>query len=350
MDGIAQLTREERAELFTETAARMGVRPIIAEKDFWVCWTLKYLFALPAEQPGLIFKGGTSLSKVYGLIRRFSEDIDLAFDRRDLGFGGDRDPETAPSGKARQRRLKELGEECGRHIAVTLVPTLQKEFGSTIGMHGWQLAVDEEKPLAVHFAYPKSLETAEYDALRYLRPVVTMELGARSDHWPAEWHPVTPYVADKFPDLFTRPSCNVKALAAQRAFWEKALLLHAQFHQRPGKPVPERQSRHYFDMAMLAQSDIKDGALAQHELLARVAVHSKLFFGLKKGPYEEAIAGKLRLLPHEDLEKVLRRDYAAMQEMIFRDPPSFDELLAQLKTLEGEINASERRAEAELRN
>jgi predicted nucleotidyltransferase component of viral defense system len=97
MDKVARLTADDRAALFNETGAALGLANMIIEKDFWVCWTLKRLFSLQGKDtPSLIFKGGTSLSKAYGAIRRFSEDIDLSFDRKDLGYGGERDPHPRP--------------------------------------------------------------------------------------------------------------------------------------------------------------------------------------------------------------------------------------------------------------
>ena len=117
MDGVAQLSAQERAELFTQTAAEKGIQAVIVEKDFWVCWTLSRLFGLGTEQPGMIFKGGTSLAKVFGVIERFSEDIDVSLDRHDLGFVDDRDPEAAGlSGKAVRRLLQQLQTECSRYV------------------------------------------------------------------------------------------------------------------------------------------------------------------------------------------------------------------------------------------
>src|ERR1700682_2106970 len=102
MDKVARLAASDRAALFNETGAARGLANAIVEKDFWVCWTLKRLFSLQGEDtPNLVFKGGTSLSKAYGAIRRFSEDIDLSFDRTDLGYEGERDPKTASKKKAK---------------------------------------------------------------------------------------------------------------------------------------------------------------------------------------------------------------------------------------------------------
>lgn len=146
MDTVARLPASERGELFRETSARKGIAaPGIVEKDFWVCWTLRHLFALSDEMPGMLFKGGTSLSKAFGVIERFSEDIDLSLNRHDLGFEGERDPQNASSNKAAERLLKELREECVRYLRETLVPALEGAFSGIIGEpDNWALEADTQ--------------------------------------------------------------------------------------------------------------------------------------------------------------------------------------------------------------
>src|SRR5712692_9827306 len=116
MDDVARLPPRDRADLFNQAGTQRGVVSAIIEKDFWVCWALKRLFALPGANPSLVFKGGTSLSKVYAVIQRFSEDIDLSFDRHDLGYKGDRDPQAAPSRKKAEQLLESLDADLQKHI------------------------------------------------------------------------------------------------------------------------------------------------------------------------------------------------------------------------------------------
>src|SRR5258708_39505542 len=122
MDDVARLPLTDRMDLFSATARRRGLTAEIIEKDFWVCWTLKRLFTLPNPPAGLLFKGGTSLSKVFGVIERFSEDVDLSFDRSGLGFGGTSDPLIAATGKRRKHGLEALTETCQRVIREWLLP------------------------------------------------------------------------------------------------------------------------------------------------------------------------------------------------------------------------------------
>jgi hypothetical protein len=113
MDKVATLNRENRRQLFQETGAQRGMSPAVVEKDFWVCWTLKHIFSDPQLQKHIVFKGGTSLSKVFGLIERFSEDIDLILDWQLLGYGpGQQDPYQDQSSNTQQDRFnKEPGPE-----------------------------------------------------------------------------------------------------------------------------------------------------------------------------------------------------------------------------------------------
>ena len=122
MDQVARLSTAERNQLFQETASRRGVRIEIIEKDFWVCWTLKNLFDLPEIGEHFIFKGGTSLSKVFQVIERFSEDIDVSINRDYLGFDGEEDPENVEGSNKRKRQLEALKEACQSKIGEELAP------------------------------------------------------------------------------------------------------------------------------------------------------------------------------------------------------------------------------------
>lgn len=148
----------------------------------------------------------------------------------------------------------------------------------------------------------------------------------------------TPYAAEQFPALFGQPSCTVTALDAARTFWEKATILHQEAHRSPEKKMPGRNSRHYYDLAMLARSAVRARALADLGLLARVVQHKMGFFRCGWAQYGRAKAGSMRLVPPEFRLKELRDDYADMGVMVFGPPPSFDELLQELRGLEAEIN------------
>jgi len=182
----------------------------------------------------------------------------------------------------------------------------------------------------------------------YVRPAIRLEMGARSDDWPAADAELTPYAAEALPELFTIRSCRVRTLAAERTFWEKATLLHAECRRPPDKPSRERLSRHYYDLYRLAQQPIAEQALGQRDLLERVIAHKSFFFAQVWAHYETARPGTFRLLPAADRLEALRRDYRDMDTMIFGEAPDWDDIVRGLKALEKRINSlggDERRRE-----
>jgi hypothetical protein len=338
MDTVLQLTSKQRAELFESAALKTGMDAVILEKDFWVCWTLKELFRLPTIGEHLIFKGGTSLSKVFKIIERFSEDIDVSIDRTFLGFGGANEPEAGASNKEKQRRIEALKAACQKKIADELLPTLEAAIKSKVSRDDkWSLRSDDEDPdkQTLLFDYPTSFPP---DATGYIRRAVKIEMGARADHWPCETKTVTPYVAEQFPKGFQEASYAVKVLAVERTFWEKGTILHAEFHRPADKPMPERFSRHYGDFYELINKGVSKSATAKLELLARVAEHKNLFFKSSWAKYGEATKGTLRIAPPEQRLKALRDDYAKMQQMFFGEQPEFDKIIALLKQWESDFN------------
>lgn len=345
MDDIARLSAHDRSDLFSTAATQRGdMLSELVEKDFWVCWTLKRVFALEEPPAGLIFKGGTSLSKVYQAIDRFSEDVDLSFDRSALGFGGDQDPARAPSRNQTQKRLEALSTACREMIRDKFIPRLeaafQKALGTAPSKRGWRVELDKDDSdqQTVLFHYPTGLAKREGVEARYMQPEIRLEFGARGEQWPAEQATVTSYAAQTAPEPFKEPSCKVKVLAIERTFWEKATILHAWYHFPQAKPLPERQSRHYFDLAKLHEKGISRKALAKLNLLKSVAEHKSIFFRSPPAKYEEATPGSLRLVPKPLRRKELESDYARMREMIFGEVPPIDHVFDVLAELERRIN------------
>lgn len=345
MDTIAQLNTAERIELFQEASALKGnlSAPTI-EKDFWVCWILRRLFSMTESSPRLLFKGGTSLSKVFKIISRFSEDIDLSFNRDDLGFVGERDTKREMSGKNRKRLLEEIEASCVSYIADKLVPALTQDFAGVIGdpeeaEHSWSLKIDDQNPLTVFFNYPAVIPLTGTGVPDYIRPIIRLELGARSDPWPSKEYKIQSYASEVFPDLFDNPIFSVNTLEAERTFWEKATLLHAEYHSPEGRESGDRLSRHYYDLACLAQSPIKDRAIGDIDLLKAVVEHKQLFYRSRWAHYETACPGTFRLVPPRDRLPILRNDYRKMEEMFFDAPPTFELIMESLKELETDINS-----------
>ena len=336
MDPFANDTPEHRDEAFRQAAAELGFAKAIVEKDFWVCWSLQHLFALPSFGDHLIFKGGTSLSKAYDVIHRFSEDVDLSLDRAQLGFEGDRDPEHPElSGGKRKSLLQELQEAAEATVAGPLLDEINTAFSASLEQP-FSLQIDESDPQTLLFAYP-SLGGADQG---YIKPNVRFEFGARGAQLPAEQRTLSTYVQQAFPDLPGLNTFDVRTLGIERTFWEKATILHMLYHQDAGKPLADRMSRHYYDMAQLTRHDAKARALANLDLLSEVGHHKSVFFKAAWARYEDAKPGSLRLTPGDYLEAALRHDYAGMREMIMGDAPSFDDVMSAIAALEAEINAA----------
>ncbi|MBP0639624.1 nucleotidyl transferase AbiEii/AbiGii toxin family protein [Cupriavidus sp. AcVe19-6a] len=344
MDKVAKLPADDRAALFGETGAGRGVANTIIEKDFWVCWTLKRLFGLQRQDAAaLVFKGGTSLSKAFGAIRRFSEDIDLSFDRADLGYTGDRDPEMKGiSGKQANQLIKELIGDVEDHIAQKLLPSLRAAIVEQLGEPSqgrWFLEIDNADAQTVNFHYPTALQASEYEGMAYITPRVKLELGARGDPWPTEQRVIRPYAAEDYPSFFEDSTCTVTVLSARRTFWEKATALHAEAHRPMETPTPQYFSRHYYDLAMLFDTEEGKQAATDFGLLAQVVTHKATFFRSSWARYDLAKPGTLQLIPNTTRIKDLRIDYRAMAPMMFdENPPSFEDVLARVENLERTIN------------
>lgn len=336
MNRIARIPPQERADIFAETAARKGLPEAIVEKDFWVCWVLKQLFSIEGFSGRLLFKGGTSLSKIFHAINRFSEDIDLAVDYVALGFAGERDPRQEGISKTKRAGiLDSMMAECQRYIGGEFLTVLRARFHEILGAGDtWSLYVSEQDPYVVRFRYP----SASSQNLPYVFPQVVLELGTHAEFVPHDRFAIRSFVAEEFPDLVEEGDAAVRALLAKRTFWEKATILHAEFYRLPDKPMPDRYSRHYYDVAMMAQGPLRAEALADLPLLAQVVKHKETFYPSAWARYDLARPGSLRLVPAKDRVAALERDYGNMGVMIFGEPPVFGTIMETLTLLEKEVN------------
>lgn len=333
MDRFPALQSEQKRLLFEEGQHRIGLAPAAIEKDFWVCWTLRKLFNLPEWGEHLTFKGGTSLSKCWQLISRFSEDIDVVMDREYLGFGG----ETLSNSK-----LKKLKKKCSRCIHDELLPMLEQHMRDTLPADlSWELTLADEQEdpdqQTLLFQYPAVF----IGSITYMRPVVKIEMGARSETEPVETPSITPYLAEAFPDLLQDSTFSLRTVAARRTFWEKAMLLHEETYRPTEKRRKPRLSRHYYDLWCLIKGGVAAQAMADLGLFVHIAQHRQIFFGQTWMNYDTLRKGALRLLPTEDQLSDWKRDYNAMrEEMFFGEPPDFDEMMAVIRQFEEEFNRS----------
>jgi hypothetical protein len=334
MDKFIKLSSIERDEVFQEVANRMGVTPIVIEKDFWVCWTLKHLYSIPELANNITFKGGTSLSKAYNIIKRFSEDIDLAIDKKCISNTDFADPmEQSISGNEKARRVKQLQQSASIFAQDKILPLLKKEISELLNKSEWKIIFDENDKYyqTILFYYP----TAKASYTSYIKPSIRLEFGARGSDTPHDMKKITPYVADIFPNLFNNLSCLIPTLSLERTFWEKATILHALYHKQQ---IANRMSRHYYDMYMLIKNGVLENAIKQLDLLYNVVQNKQIYFADNKASYNTAISGSFHLVPNDIMLDDFKRDYRSMNEMFFDQEPSMDEILQGLEQAELIIN------------
>lgn len=332
----------ERLDLFLGTAARLGTAVQYVEKDFWVCWTLDALFnGLAVGGPRLLFKGGTSLSKAFGLISRFSEDIDITVFRDDLGQATSVAELTTMSSKKRRVRLDAIRTACQDYIKGALTEQFTRLAASVIPDNLFRLELDPEDKdgQTLLFWYPAVTATTG----DYIRSAVKIESGAKSALDPHVAATVMPYVAEGLPDL-NLTVANVTTVSPGRTFWDKIIILHGlrQWHDRRSelRYGGQRISRHYYDVHKLIQSISAHEWQADHKLAIDCAQHARLFFGSADLGLDTAMPGTFTLTPSPAMRDALTRDYEAMSGMIFGEIPKFDAVLASVEKIEQIVNGS----------
>jgi len=337
MNRFFTLNDEQRQAVCTETGDKLKLYEVAVEKDFWVCWILNKLFSLQEWGPRLTFKGGTSLSKGWGLINRFSEDIDMVIFRGYLDFAGEAAPEKAPSKKQEYKRLKALKKACQKCVKEDIAPALKEAIEQEIPGHfGWHLLLDpdDNDDQTLLFEYP----SVYGDQVMYLRRAVKIEMGARSDVDPSESIMISPYINEGFPELFTE-SFEVRAVSPKRTFWEKAMLLHEESY-RAGKSK-RFLARHYYDLYCLIQAGIAEEAAKDMKLFKRVLDHRKFFFKHKWVDYKTIAPGTIRLVPLSEHMEDWRSDYNDMvKEMFYGDAPTFEQVIDAAQQFQENFNRS----------
>lgn len=331
MLSIAKAENQERSELFQIVSNEMGVPAVIVEKDFWVCYILDFLFNRSIFKSHLIFKGGTSLSKCYHLINRFSEDIDLILDWGEIGYSID-EPWNERSNAGQERFKAETIERTNAYLSEVFVPHVHAALSSELGFELKIFPAKEEETVII--AYPKQfVSTATLDVIR-------LEVGPLAEWTPSESVKIQTYLAEYRPGLIQKPQFNVNTVKPERTFWEKATILHQEANRPPEKLMPLRYSRHYYDMYQMGHSFVKGVALENIPLLSTVIAFKDKFYRTPWSHLSEALPGSFRLVPPTFRMKELKSDYKSMQQMFIGGYPTLDEIIQYLQELELEINLS----------
>ena len=329
----------DRADLFLTAAQRLGAPLINIEKDFWVCWTLNTLYhRLPTGGPRLLFKGGTSLSKAYGLINRFSEDIDVTVFRDDLGHPGTTAEIAALSNKKRKAALDAIAADCSNYIKTDLHPAVTELLDADTEGLG-RVEVDEtdvsNQTLLVWYPRVDAAETS------YVQAAVKIESGAKSALDPNRPLTIAPYV-DADIETIDLSVPDVTTIHAERTFWDKVVIAHGlrNWFERRGelRQDGQRISRHYYDLHSLLASDVGVSALADLALGADCIAHARTFFNRPDFNLASACPGTFSLRPVGDMVDRLARDYDNTRAMIFGVAPDFDEILSSIEQIENTLN------------
>jgi len=326
-EAFLELPGEERAEILQTCAGKLGRRAEHLEKDVWICWVLQGLFTMPGRLP-MAFKGGTSLSKVFRAIRRFSEDVDVTVYYKSLDQSIDPfDPRVSRT--ARDKYTELLKAKLAEHTKSVIRPHFEKLVA--------QLAETPAKPIIISddgeklfIPYPSCFGADES---------VFLEFGGRNVISPNEEHLLRPYIAGELREL-QFPEATVPVLVPSRTFWEKATLIHVACNRSDPKLDADRQSRHWHDLAVLADHAIGKTAIPDRQMLEDVVKHKNIFFRASYSNYEACLSGGLHLIPGAPLLKALRADYEKMiaGRMFEGEPPFFDWIISRLEKLEKQIN------------
>lgn len=318
-------------QILDQVRSNTGLGQQAIEKDWWVTQVLRALFALPYAKH-LSFKGGTSLSKCWGLIERFSEDIDIGIDRTFLGFEGELS-KTQINDRLRRATCSFVREKMQHDVRTQIIANGIKAELFEVSVNITPITTTDPEIIMIN--YQSALPLSEYIA-----HTVKVEIGGRSMHEPVEMHEIRSMIDEAFPQApFTETGLQVQAVIPQRTFLEKLFLLHEEFAKPQSEIRTERMSRHMYDIERMMKTCIAEKALQDEALYRAVIEHRRKFIGLRGFDYDTLYPATLNLLPpNKEIEKLWREDYRRMQDtMIYGKSVSFDELLKILQLLNKRI-------------
>ncbi len=338
---LLPFTPEQRHEMILNTAHKMGIKTTMVEKDFWVYGALDRIFSNAELSDILRFKGGTSLSKAFGIIERFSEDIDLILSPTciDDSVADIEDITKSMADKWKKGRVAEyVGTELKAKIEKVLddffTVYTDEEYAKMFPNPDPEYIPDNSK---LHLVYDKDRLFPD----DYIRRDILLEISPMAVDHPFEMRKISSFVADAYPHLGMQP-IYVPTIKAERTFWEKIAILHYTHTWPTDRPMRPRYSRHYYDVFQIANTpELKASAIASSDLLAEIIAFDRKFYSQGWSDYDSAKPGTLHILPAEKDIEVMKNDYTKMRDSMFFNPddaPTWDEILIGLQELEDEIN------------
>lgn len=328
------LSTKEKKEIFQGVATAQGMTPFAVEKDWWVSRTLEIIFQMEIAKH-LVFKGGTSLSKAWKLIHRFSEDIDLAIEREFFeGYAGD----------ISKTKISKLRKEAGLYTTGTFFEELQAEFKKR-GYEDLQFMVintgdSDQDPRVIEIYYPNVIQATT----EYIKPRVQIEVSCRSLREPFTVKSFGSLVDEMYADnQFAAPLFEVPTVNPERTFLEKLFLLHEEFHRPAEKMRVDRLSRHLYDVYQLSKSGIAEKAFGDKELYETIVAHRYKFSRVGEVDYNNHNPNTLNPIPIPSIIEEWKVDYSRMMEdMIYEEnKPSFEDLINNLIALRKQLQAVE---------
>src|SRR5574344_487504 len=330
------LDKEEQKASLSHIATTLGLPLIVIEKDLWVTVLLHILFGKNGSKD-ILFKGGTSLSKGFNLIDRFSEDIDVTYSIETLKehYGEFENPwnyfenETKWSNKKLEKELdnlKNIGQKYTDEILLKIIENGLKEITNL------EFEVSSKDEMTLYIKYPKILDDIEYGG-SYINPVVKIEAGVRSARVPTIKKEINSFFEQV---LGKSETIEVEILRPDRTFWEKVTILHAENSRNDTSRIEKRNhlSRHIYDIAKLYKSEYGQMAINNLELLADVVKHKSTFYKDNRADYKNATPINIKIVPTQELNDSFKADYEDMaKSMIVGDAPSYEELIGVLKSL-----------------
>lgn len=323
-----RLSDNDKIICFKAITDKYDLKMPAVEKDWWVTQTLSIIFSMPYAK-SLIFKGGTSLSKAWKIIERFSEDIDLALDREFLGF----------IGELSKTQINKLRYASYKFLTENFTPELQQRFNdlgfADVLVKYREVVNHDQDPIIIEIYYPKLTEKDVY-----LRPGVLVEIGSRSLKEPFSHCKFKTLVAENYSDeLFADNEITIPTVNVERTFLEKVFLLHEEYQRPVEKRRVERLSRHLYDIEKISQTAYFPKALSDKDLYKTIVAHRDKFSHLGGVDYAKHDPQFINIIPPESVLSLWEKDYAEMSEsMIYGEKLSFKELIDNIKRVNEKIN------------
>lgn len=325
-----KLSEDDRRIVINQASTKTGLLPVAVEKDLWVMIVLQAIYSTEVANH-LVFKGGTSLNKAWGIIERFSEDIDLAIDRSFFGF----------KGELSRTQVKNLRKASCKYVSEKFYALLENALLKN-GVKEFELSVSEFEesdtdPLAIEIRYKSLVEQQEY-----LQPRILIEISSRSLIEPFENKKLSSIISEIYPnENFIDQPINIPTVIPERTLIEKMFLLHEEFQKPKVRKIrSERMTRHLYDISRLMETEYLEKAISDKELYNTIKEHRSRLTKVSWVDYDKHSYNTLNFVPPKEIIDDYKKDYEAMKEsMFYGETDSFENLIKKLKKLNNRINS-----------